>query len=145
MKEVDWSSFFQRLDTLPRGERASLKREAGTMLSQADGQAMRVFFQCLPFSIPQWQEERAFAAACLYCLWDTDEKRRQPLEQIFYQLGRNKEMSESTGHRLEMLLDIQWTVSGYWKIYSIGTVKNRACSGSGLAPFILSLKSSKKN
>ena len=63
MKEVDWSSFFQRLDTLPRGERASLKREAGTMLSQADGQAMRVFFQCLPFSIPQWQEERAFAAA----------------------------------------------------------------------------------
>ena len=106
MKEVDWSSFFQRLDTLPRGERASLKREAGTMLSQADGQAMRVFFQCLPFSIPQWQEERAFAAACLYCLWDTDEKRRQPLEQIFYQLGRNKEMSESTGHRLEMLLDI---------------------------------------
>ena len=68
MKEVDWSSFFQRLDTLPRGERASLKREAGTMLSQADGQAMRVFFQCLPFSIPQWQEERAFAAACLYCL-----------------------------------------------------------------------------
>lgn len=105
MKEVDWSSFFQRLDTLPRGERASLKREAGTMLSQADGQAMRVFFQCLPFSIPQWQEERAFAAACLYCLWDTDEKRRQPLEQIFYQLGRDKEMSESTGHRLEMLLD----------------------------------------
>ena len=86
MKEVDWSSFFQRLDTLPRGERASLKREAGTMLSQADGQAMRVFFQCLPFSIPQWQEERAFAAACLYCLWDTDEKRRQPLEQIFYRL-----------------------------------------------------------
>ena len=113
MKEVDWSSFFQRLDTLPRGERASLKREAGTMLSQADGQAMRVFFQCLPFSIPQWQEERAFAAACLYCLWDTDEKRRQPLEQIFYQLGRNKEMSESTGHRLEMLLDIQWDEDGF--------------------------------
>lgn len=112
MKEVDWSSFFQRLDTLPRGERASLKREAGTMLSQADGQAMRVFFQCLPFSIPQWQEERAFAAACLYCLWDTDEKRRQPLEQIFYQLGRGKEMSESTGHRLEMLLDLQWDEDG---------------------------------
>ena len=31
-------------------------------------------------------------------------------------------------------------LSGYWKIHSIGTVKNRACSGSGLAPFILSLK-----
>lgn len=35
------------------------------------------------------------------------------MEQIFYQLGRDKEMSESTGHRLEMLLDLQWDEDGY--------------------------------
>ena len=136
MKEVDWSSFFQRLDTLPRGERASLKREAGTMLSQADGQAMRVFFQCLPFSIPQWQEERAFAAACLYCLWDTDEKRRQPLEQIFYQLGRNKEMSESTGHRLEMLLDIQWDEDGFM-LKKLSRLIRHASTASESSPTVM--------
>ena len=113
MAEVSWSSFFQQLDTLPRGERVSLRREAGTMLSQAGGKAMRVFYQCLPFSSPQWQEERAFAAACLHCLWDTEESHRQPLEQIFYQLGRDKEMSESTGHRLEVLLDLQWDEDGF--------------------------------
>ena len=113
MAEVSWSSLFQQLDTLPRGERVSLRCEAGTMLSQADGKAMRVFFQCLPFSVPQWQEERAFAAACLHCLWDKEESHRQPLEQIFYQLGRDKEMSESTGHRLEVLLDLQWDEDGF--------------------------------
>ena len=35
------------------------------------------------------------------------------MEQIFYQLGRDKEMSESTGHRLEMLLDLQWDEDGF--------------------------------
>ena len=45
--------------------------------------------------------------------WTGHEKRRQPLEQIFYQLGRDKEMSESTGHRLEMLLDLQWDEDGF--------------------------------
>ena len=113
MNEVAWGSFFQQLDTLPRGERASLKREVGTMLTQADGHAMRTFYQCLPFSVPLWQEERAFAAACLHCLWDAEENHRQPLEQIFYQLGRDKEMSESTGHRLEAVLDLQWDEDGF--------------------------------
>lgn len=113
MKQVDWSAFFQRIDELPNGERVSLKREAGTMLHQADGHAMRVFYQCLPYSVPQWQEERAFAAACLHCLWDRDENRRQPMEQIFYQLGRDQDVSESVGHRLAVLLDLPWDEDGF--------------------------------
>lgn len=113
MKQVDWSMFFQRLDALSNGERVSLKREAGTMLNQADGHAMRVFYQCLPYSVPQWQEERTFAAACLHCLWDRNENRRQPLEQIFYQLGRDQDVSESVGHRLAVLLDLPWDEDGF--------------------------------
>lgn len=113
MKQVDWSVFFQQIDALPNGERVSLKREAGTMLHQADGHAMRVFYQCLPYSTPQWQEGRAFAAACLHCLWDRDENHRQPMEQIFYQLGRDQDVSESVGHRLAVLLDLPWDEDGF--------------------------------
>ena len=113
MSQMDWSSFFQRLDALPKGARVSLKREAGTMMHQADGQAIRVFYQCLPYSVPAWQEDRAFAAACLHCLWDADEKNRQPMEQIFYQLGQHQDVSESTGHRLAALLDIPWDEDGF--------------------------------
>lgn len=113
MKRVGWSVFFQKIDTLPKGERVSLKREAGTMLNQANGHAVRVFYQCLPYDIPQWQEDRAFAAACLHCLWDGDENRRQPMEQVFYQLGRDQDVSESVGHRLEVLLDLSWDEDGF--------------------------------
>lgn len=87
MTQTDWSAFFRKIDALPKGDRVSLKREAGTMLSQANGRAICVFYQCLPYSVPQWQEERAFAAACLHCLWDADEARRQPMEQIFISWG----------------------------------------------------------
>lgn len=113
MMQVDWSMFFQQIDALPNGERVSLKREAGTMLNQADGHAIRVFYQCLPRSVPQWQEERAFASACLHCLWERTEAHRQPMERIFYQLGRDQDVSESVGHRLAVLLDISWDEDGF--------------------------------
>ena len=63
------TSFLQRVDQLPKGDRTALKREAGTMLLQADGRAVRAFYQCLPSQVKQWEEERYFAAACLHCLW----------------------------------------------------------------------------
>lgn len=37
-------AFFTKLDSLPRGDRAALKRAAGSMLSEADGKAMSAFF-----------------------------------------------------------------------------------------------------
>lgn len=113
MTQTDWIAFLQRLDMLPKGDRISLKRNAGTMLHQADGHTMRVFYQCLPCSVPQWQEARVFAAACLHCLWDEEERRRQPMEQIFCQLGRDQTVSESTRHRLEVLLDLPWDEDGF--------------------------------
>ena len=106
------TSYLQRVDHLSNGDRTALKREAGTMLPQADGRTVRAFYQCLPSQVKPWQEDRYFAAGCLHCLWETD-AARQPMEQIFFQLGRDSELSESMAHRLESLLDLSWDEDGY--------------------------------
>ncbi len=110
---MDEQEMFARLDRLGNGDRAALKREAGVMLSQANGRAIRIFYQCLPGGVPVWQEDRWFAAACFHCLWEPEEKGRQPLESIFYQMGRDDQMSGSLSHRLESLLDQSWEEDGY--------------------------------
>ncbi len=106
-------TFFERLDELNSGDRAALRREAGVILKDAKGQAIRTFYQCLPYAVPQWQEEYFFAAACLHCLWGADEQNRAGVMQILYELGREEETSKSTGHRLESLLDTKWDTDGY--------------------------------
>ena len=106
-------TFFERLDELNTGDRAALRREAGVILKDAKGQAIRTFYQCLPYAVPQWQEEYFFAAACLRCLWDANEPDQADLVQVLYQLGRDEETSTSTGHRLESLLDTKWDADGY--------------------------------
>lgn len=113
MLKEEGHDFFLQLDRLPKGARTALKREAGIMLPQADSKAIQAFYQCLPFGTPQWQEERFFAAACLHCLWEADMKNRQPLEKIFYQLGRDAQVSDSTAHRLEGILDLTWDEDGF--------------------------------
>lgn len=110
---MDNQELFDRLDRLHKGDRAALRREAGIMLSQADGKSVRVFYQCLPGGVPAWQEDRWFAAACFHCLWEPEEKNRQPLEKIFYQMGKDEQLSGSLSHRLESLLDQSWDEDGY--------------------------------
>ena len=46
MNEETAKRFFEALDALPSGDRVALKRAAGTMLEQANGRAIRVFYQC---------------------------------------------------------------------------------------------------
>ena len=113
MKQEGFAAFFEWLDNLPRGDRTALRREAGTLLEQADAQAVRIFYQCLPADVPPWQEGRAFAAACIHCLWEPGARDRQPLEQIFFRLGQDQTISESMGHRLETLLDLPWDEDGF--------------------------------
>lgn len=113
MNDEAVKTFFKRLNELSAGDRATLRREAGTMLKDAGGQAIRAFYQCLPYSVPQWQEEYFFAAACLCCLWDANEPDQTGLPQALYQLGQDEETSKSTGHRLESLLDTKWDADGY--------------------------------
>ena len=101
--------FFDRLKKCQTGERAALRRNCGKLLKDADGKAVLVFYRCLPRDIPQWQENRWFAAACFSCLWDEDESG-ETLELIFAKL---KEDSASIEHRLASLLDLQWDEDGY--------------------------------
>ena len=113
MNQEGIAVFFERLDALPKGERTALKREAGTMLEQADGRAVRVFYQCLPADASPWQEGRMFAAACIHCLWEPEVRDRKPLEEIFFRLGQDQTISKSMGHRLETLLDLPWAEDGF--------------------------------
>ena len=106
-------SFLNRLKLLGNGDRAVLKRAAGTMLAEADGKAAAAFYRCLPFGIPQWQEDRWFAVACLRCLWDTENDGGTPFEKIVGRMIREEDLSESTGHRVEVLLDTAWDEEGY--------------------------------
>ena len=101
--------FFDLLQKCSTGERAALRRNCGRLLKDADGQAVTVFYRCLPREVPQWQEDRWFAAGCFSCLWDEDAKA-EPLEAVF---SRMKEDSDSMEHRLAAMLDLQWDADGY--------------------------------
>ena len=35
------------------------------------------------------------------------------VKQVLYRLGRDPDISESTAHRLESLLDLKWDIDGY--------------------------------
>ena len=75
-----------------------------------DGQAVVIFYRYVPRSIPAWQEDYWFAAACFSCLWDGD-TRFIPLEQALAQL---KLTSDSMEHRLAGLLDQRWEADGFF-------------------------------
>lgn len=109
MQEQLRDAFFTKLDSLPSGDRAALKRAAGSMLSEADGKAMSVFFRCLPYGIKPHTESRWFAAGCFYCMWDAG-SRGMPLEKI---LCRMKNESDSMKSRVAALLDQRWEEDGY--------------------------------
>ena len=105
--------FFDTLDRLGKGERAALRRAAGVMLQDADGGAISTFYKCLPPATVTWQENRWFAVACLSCLWDTEGGEGKSLEQIIADQIRTDELSASTAHRVEILLDTKWDSDGY--------------------------------
>lgn len=109
------SLFFCRICALGNGDRAALKRAAGIMLSDADGKAVAAFYRCLPHGTPQWQEDRWFAAACLRCLWDAETEDGEPFEKVIGGMIQNQkeELSKSTIHRAEVLLDTAWDDDGY--------------------------------
>ena len=105
--------FFDRLNRLGNGERAALRREAGTMIQDADGAALTGFYRCLPASVDKRQEEKWFAVACLRCLWDAGNQEGTPLEQVISALMKSDDLSDSTGHRVEILLDTKWDTDGF--------------------------------
>lgn len=106
-------AFFARLDALGTGERAALKRAVGTMLAEADGKALTVFYRCLPASVPEWEADRWFAAGCIACLWSPEEQGSTPVEEMIRTLLKNGDLSDSTEHRVETLIDTPWDQDGF--------------------------------
>ncbi|MCR4764221.1 MAG: type I-E CRISPR-associated protein Cse2/CasB [Lachnospiraceae bacterium] len=104
--------FFERLNSLGTGERAALKRSAGTMVQSADGRALKAFYRSMP-STGVRNEEKWFAIACLRCLWDIGEEKGEPFEAMISSLLRRDEISESTSHRVSTLLDTRWDQDGF--------------------------------
>lgn len=112
MKEIH-AAFFNKLNALDNGDRAALRRAAGSMLRDADGKAITAFYRCLPFGVAREQEERWFAVAALRCIWDAGEDSGRPVEQVISSLIRDGELSDSAAHRAEILLDTVWDSDGY--------------------------------
>lgn len=113
------TTFLQRTAELNTGDRAALRRAAGTMLNFADGNAYAAFYKTYP---PQEYEEQAFFAECLQCLWKPDElPAALPLEQA----GRGLEESGRKAFlkRITMLLDLKWGIDGYLAIKLFRLVK----------------------
>lgn len=106
-------TFIKRLDTIGTGDRVALKRSAGTMLNEADGKAIAALYRCMPDSIPYWQEERWFAAACMKCMWEPSEAEGEPMEKVLADLLAHEELSDSMAHRIEALLDTDWDEDGF--------------------------------
>ena len=104
--------FFERLNGLGSGERAALKRSAGTMVQSADGKALKAFYRCMP-SAGGRNEDKWFAIACLRCLWEAGEEKGEPFESMVSSLIRRDELSESTSHRVSTLMDTRWDQDGF--------------------------------
>lgn len=124
--KTTYTRFLERVDTLSTGARVALKRSAGIMLPEADGKAIAAFYRCAAPTIPQWQEDRWFAAACLKCLWEPGEHAGEPVEKRMAQMIQSEErmaqvtQSEeqrrrlnSMERRVEGLLDTQWDSDGF--------------------------------
>ena len=106
-------AFFARLDVLGTGERAALKRAVGTMLADADGKAMTVFYRCLPAAVPEWEADRWFAAGCIHCLWNAEDNESLSMEDLIGRLITSGDLSDSTEHRIETLIDTPWDQDGF--------------------------------
>ena len=106
-------AFFGRLNSLGNGERAALRRETGVRLQEADSAALAAFYRCLPSTVSRYDEDKWFAIACFRCLWDAGTDDGEPFEKIVAKLIRQGELSDSTRHRVETLLDTQWDADGY--------------------------------
>ena len=111
--KAEFVPFFLKLKGLETGDRAALRRAAGEMLKEADGKAITVFYRCLPHGVPQWQEDRWFAVACLCCLWDAESDNGAPFEKIVSNLIQAERLSSSMQHKVEILLDTAWDDDGY--------------------------------
>ena len=103
-------AFIKRVETLPSGERAELKRACGQPLNESGAKAFGIFYKVLPPGVPAWQEDRWFCAACLSCLWRPSDDEGKPIGECLALL--NEKGSQSFENRIVTLLDGEWGEDG---------------------------------
>lgn len=104
--------FLKRISNLPKGDKVALKRAVGKHLNDVDSYTLAAFYRCLPSGIPWHQEDRWFAVACMHCLWNTHTEDCKPVEKVIADLIAAGAMTESTQHKIEVLLDTPWDADG---------------------------------
>lgn len=96
------------------GLRATLKRNAGLRLCEADWRAKMAFYRiCGVGLVSLEKEDRFFLAVCVSCLWKPDEwSRGKPLVEG----ARNfldQDSRDTFVKRLRVLMDLPWDEDGY--------------------------------
>lgn len=101
-----------QLDRLNTGERAALKRAAGTLAMNVP--ALRAFYKADICREESWERER-YAAMCMACLWN--EQERAPVlfmeECLKHMCWKDNELQEAMSKRVEALLETRWDQDDY--------------------------------
>lgn len=109
-----YKEFINDVDNLKKKDRVLLKRNCGSMLSEADGQTLTVFYRLLPKFVKPYEEELWFLALCIHCLWgEEDNEKRRPMENQISTMKNRENLTDSFDHRFTTLLDTQWNSDGY--------------------------------
>lgn len=126
IKKEDILSIMEDIKKLPAAKKIALRRCCGKLLKEADARAAIAFYQL--YSLPKefdWAKDRLFAAVCMRCLWDADEKKEDggkkdnmiSLETVLHNKRKELEKQDSDGwssmeRRLLRLLDRKWNRDG---------------------------------
>lgn len=110
-------AFWQRLqDAVERdnGIRTILKRNAGTQLCEAEGNATAAFYRIYGGGlVSEWKEDRCFFAVCVSCLWKPEDWKRAVSMVEGARKFLDSESKETFGKKMKVLMDLPWDRDGF--------------------------------
>lgn len=125
---------FDGINGLTVGQQASLRRSAGRLLKEVNAAALQAFFVAIPPQ-KQWDQEKAFATACIICLWKQEERvSAEPFEKCMGRLriSKGKDGIEGLDSRFRNIIDTHWNdEDGYLAVKLVRLAKILKNSGCG--------------
>lgn len=109
------SDFLKRVSELDEGDRAALRRAAGSLPSSSGSKALAAFYKAYPPSNAVLDEDCSFQAACLQCLWKPEElSRAVPIANAG--AGLPEQDKTAFERRLKALLDLNRDSDGFMAV-----------------------------
>lgn len=109
MKYIDEiAQYMQAIDLLGVGDRTALMRAAGSQM-QDSPRARTVCYSVLPYTVPDRQIQRWFAAGCLKCVSDKVGGPPVPLPVILNSMRKQEAWSGYLKDRTVQLLETRWS------------------------------------